>query len=251
MKKIIMVLAVVLCVSAFPRTGAMAAGFDAKKYVVDEGLLFMVDGDSRKQVDGAEVVEEQTEAGRIYWLAADPDAGDDYEKMYKGWKGGVYFFGDDGKFISFLETPDAPMSYVRFSPDGRRFVLDRGTYVVRDYILYTFDGLAPEKTFLGMGELKWIDSDRFAFAIIDEEKGPRAENADIRGWLSVVVYDAAADLLTTAAEATETEDYTLYEVDAENEELTVTKYSVKDEKDWVDEDKRIIDEITIPIPAAG
>ena len=250
LKKIIMVLLGVSFVSAFAGTCA-AAGFDAAKYVVDDGLLFAVDAKGgMEQVEGAEVVEAQTEGGVIYWLAADPNADGSNENMYKGWKSGIYFFGSDGKFISCLEKEDAGTCYVWFSPDGKQFALDSGTYVDRDYELYAFDGLALKKSFRGIA-LAWLGPLRFAYSAIDTAKGRRHEDADIPGWMSVVVCDTSDDSSVTALEATNTEDFMMDAVDLDTDELIVTKFSVENEGDWGDDEKTSVENIRIPIPAAG
>ena len=142
------------------------------------------------------------------------------------------------------------MSYVQFSPDGKQFILGSGTYVERVYELYKFEGLNPQKTFYGTS-LTWVGPNRFAFTFIDASKKARHEGADFSGWLSVVVYDSAVDLLTTVAEATKTEDFMLDGLDDETGELSITKFFVKDEKDWADEEKRETEDISRPIPAAG
>jgi hypothetical protein len=222
-------------------------------FVVEDGLLYSVNAEGeKKQAEGAEVVEAETEGGKIYWLAADPEAGGSNEGLYKDWAGGIYFFGSDGNFINCLEREDAQKSYVQFSPDGKRFILDSGEFVTRQLLLYEFDGLELKKEFYGMPSPEWLDdSYRFAFTLIDTSKISRYENADIFGWMSVAVYDSAVDLLTTVAEATATEDFMLSGVDRESGELNVTKLSVSNEKDWADESKHATEDIKVPLPAAG
>jgi len=188
----------------------------------------------------------QTARGTIYWLAGDPEADGKNEGLYKGWKSGIYFFGQDGKFISMLEKERAQMCFVRFSPDGKQLVLGSGD---RENLLYEFDGFELKKSFGGIGGA-WIDPFRFAYTIIDESRGARHENADFPGRLSVAVYDSAVDLLTIAAEATATEDFMMNFVDAESGELVIMKFSVKDEGEWGDREKVKIDVIRVPIPAA-
>ena len=256
MKKFILCLcvlftAVLLLASGAPVSGAEAAidpnGFDPESWHVNDGLLYMANG---KQFEGAEVVEDMIEGGSIYWLAVDPAADGTNEGLYKGWEGGIYFFGGDGKFASMLKREGAQMCYVILSPDGKQFILSDGTYVDREYLLYTFDGFELKKSFVGIGG-GWIDSYRFAYSIIDGSKSARHEYADFSGPLSVVVYDSAVDLLTIAAEATATEDFMMNSVDAENGELVIMKLSVEDEGDWGDEEKLEIENIRVPIPAAG
>jgi len=243
---------VVLVMGLFFGLAASGAGFEPEKYVVDEGLLFSIDSQGKKtQFEGAEVVEVKGDFGTRYWLAGDPNANGANEGLYKGWTSGIYFFGADGKFISCLEYEDAQMSYVNFSPDGAQFTLDTGTYVDRDYKLYSFDSLELKKSFYGVSTLEWLDPVRMTFTIIDKDKKERAKDYDIPGWLSVVVYDTAAEALETVAAATETEDFMLESVDQEAGDLVITKISVKSQKDWADEKKRKNEQIRVPIPAAG
>jgi hypothetical protein len=248
-KKLAVFALVVIC-AAFAARNAGAADFAPEKFTVENGLLYMTDGSGKRaQFEGAEVVEEAIDGGKIYWLAADPNADGSNEGLYKDWKSGIYFFGGDGKFLSCLEIKDAQMSSVRFSPDGKQFVLDSGTYANHDYKLYTFDGFELKKTFYGMPQLIWLDPVRFAFTVFDTERGPRYKNADLSGWMSIVMYDTAAETLETIIEATATEDYMLESAD--EGELVIWKYSVKDADDWADVDKREMEEIKISIPAAG
>ena len=244
-------MAVIVLAAFFFSCGDAFAAFDPKSYVVVDGLLYTVDANGqKKQFEGAEVVEEETAGGKIYWLAGDPEADGMNEGLYKGWKSGIYFFGGDGKFISLLEKKHADRSYVQFSPDGKQFILSSGTYVDREYLLYEFDGLKLQRAFGGISGV-WIGPFRFAYTLIDESKNARHKDADFPGWLTVVVYDSAVDLLTTVLEATETEDFMMDRLNDETDELVVTKFSVKDKKDWGDEEKINVESIRVPIPAAG
>jgi hypothetical protein len=250
--KKIRIAAAALFLTAFLPGVVLAAGFDTEKMIVDDGLLFTLDDKGvRKQFDGAEVVEEQTARGKIYWLAADPNADGANEGLYKGWTSGIYFFGADGKFISCLEIKDAQMSYVHFSPDAKHLVLDSGTYVDRDFKLYDFDGLKLKHDFYGASPLVWLDNGRFVFTGLDTKRGSRSEGADMPGWMSVVVYDLAAGDLVTVVEATATEDYMLDGADLDAGELVIWKYSVKNPEDWSDDEKKKTESVRAPIPSAG
>jgi hypothetical protein len=238
--------AVLLLTAGVPVSGA-SAPVNPNSYTVDDGLLYDADG---KQFEGAEVVEVDFELGKIYWLAVDPDADGSNEGLYEGWAGGIYFFGSDGNFISMLGRKNAQMSYVNFCPDGSQFALSGADHSDYAYELHEFEGLKLKKTFSGLNFV-WIDNMRFAFTLIDESKGARHENADIPGWLTVAVFDSAVDLLTTVTEATKTESFMVNEYVEETGELVVMKISVKDEKDWADEDRQEIEEIRVPVPPAG
>jgi hypothetical protein len=243
LKKIVFVLLGVFCVFA----PSSFAAFDAQGYVLEDGQLYRVDakGKGKKErLEGASLTEALTEGGKIYWLAADPDGDEEHAKVYKGWKSGIYFFGDDGKFISVLERENPQISDVYFSPDGGQFVLDSGTYVERDYELYAFDGLKLKKKFFAMGEPIWLDSTRFAFTLID--KTQKRPGSDISGGLSVVVFDSATGSLQTVAQATKTVDF--YLVAVEGEEFLMAQSIVEDEKDWADEGKKAEVKNRYPIP---
>ncbi|MCL2010637.1 MAG: hypothetical protein FWG71_08880 [Synergistaceae bacterium] len=229
-----------LCCGAF---AVSDAPFDAQSHIVDEGMLFTLDDEGEwAEVKGAKVEEEDIQGEKIYWLAVNPGA----HEIYKGWQGGIYFFDDDGEFISMVEKEDAERTFVQFSPDGEQFILSSGTYVDREYLLYDLGSPRLKKTFYGIG-LAWLDSNRFAFTLIDTPKGARYEGADFSGWLPVVVYNSAADSLTTVVEATKTEDFLMERIDGGTRELVITKFSVADEKDWAEENRKI-EEIRVPAP---
>ena len=249
-KKII-VWVMVLVPILFSGSEALSAAFDSKKTIVVDGLLYRVDAKGqKKQFEGAEVVEEKIDSGKIYWLAADPKADGQNKGLYKGWKSGIYFFGKDGKFISCLERKAAQLSYVHFSPNGKQFILASGTYVDLEYKLYTFGTLELKKTFYGMSQLVWLDSRRFVFSAIDTARGPRHKNADIAGWRSVVLYDTASGTLKTLINATKVADFDLQSIDTGKGKLSITKYSVKSENDWANEKKVSSEEIFFPIPTS-
>ena len=71
------------------------------------------------------------------------------------------------------------------------------------------------------------------------------------GWLSVALYDSALEELTVLREATETQDFILSGVEHEEGVLKVQERSVKDKKDWDDEEKVEGKVTTIPIPVVG
>ncbi|MDR1580175.1 MAG: hypothetical protein LBS35_07440 [Synergistaceae bacterium] len=250
-------LSLCVCFSADSTRVGAAQEFDSKKLIVDGGLLFTADAKGKKtRFEGAEVVEvalEDERNSKRYWLAADPEAYVSEEGLYKGWKSGIYFFGDDGKFISCLETEDAPWSEVKFSPDGKLFVLDSGTGVIRDFSLYAFDGLQLISTLTGISPVDWLDNERFAFTGLDDSHGPRGTDSENDDWKSVVMYerDMADPVTVKAVTATATEDYVLGSVDRAAGELEIWKTSVKNAKDWADPDKREQTTIRVPIPAVG
>lgn len=170
------------------------------------------------------------------------------EEGSEGLDEGVYFFDKSGKFIKFFEDEESYKNEVFFSPDGKYVVLSRGTYVDRFDRIFRFDTGELVDEFLSQG-IRWLDSKRLAFAYIDESKGDRAEDSQITGWLSIVVYDVKKNKLETVMEATATEDYHLDDVDFKSGELIVWKYSVKKQSEWAN-DGAAIEKIRVPIPAA-
>ena len=240
--------AAIVLTAFFFSGGTAFAAFDPESYAVDDGVFYTLDAQGEwTKVEGARVGEEDIQGKKIYWYAVSPDT----HEMHKDWIGGIYFFGDNGKFISMVKKEDAERSYVQFSPDGEQFILNSGTYVNREYLLYEFDGLKLKKSFHGIG-LAWLDPVRFVFTLIDTSKDERYEGAAnsgtlFEGWLSVVVYDSAADSLTTVVEATKTEDFMMNEFDGNTGELVITKISVTDEKDWAEENLKH-EEIRVRVP---
>jgi hypothetical protein len=245
-----------------------AAAIDGKNMIVEDGTVFILDGKGGRKESGAIVEEQETSGGVIYFVDANPDADGMEEGLYKGWTKGFYFFGADGKFISCLEIDKAGpggMGSVMFSPGGKWFVHYVGSsssepseYKLDEYKLYEFDGLKVKKDlrdFYGLWPF-WLDDGRFAFTRLDAKRGSRGKSAPNPGWMSVVVYDIAADELTAVAEATatETEDYMLSEADRDAGELVILRYSVKKPEDWAKKDWNNDTEndtyIRVPIPAA-
>jgi len=226
---------------------------DPNNYIVDDGLLYLVDAEGRKeQVEDFSVQriwEHNTERGKIYSLALYPQS-----ELFKDWKHGFYFFGGDGKYISMVELDEdeSNLLYVYFSPNGKQFVISTLAYC-GPYKLYEFDSIKLKKELEFVGALAyWIDPLRFALMTVDRSKGARHGDAErLDGALSVAVYDTAVDLLITVAEATDTEDFKLEGVDRETGELIITKYSVKNKRDWKDEEKIEKREIRVEAPPAG
>ena len=246
MKNFIFVLCAIFAVFLSPSCGAYAA-FDTKSHVVNDGLLYTVNAEGQKmRIEGAEVLEKETENGKIYWLAVDPE----YDELYKGWEGGIYFFGSDGKFLSYLERENTRDFCVRFSPGGKWFLSFYNLSIEGEFILYQFDGLKLKETFDGLNELFWVDSKRFALMLLDNTHGERDRDAEIRDWISVAVYDVASGEYQMVKTATETEDYWLSSVDEGTGELIIKKTSVKNVEDWADAEKHESEEIRVPAPAA-
>ena len=236
-----MVLAAVLFVFSIFASEALAA----QEYALRGGKVFRISakGTEKHLLKAKAEVHKLSDNRRIYTLAVDGDI----ENMYRGSKKGIHFFGNDEKFISFLPWDMAEFSFVHFSPDGKQFVLDSGTYVIREYGLYQFDGLKCKKIFSGGGQLGWINPTCFAFTSIDAEKRERVKGSGV-GWLSVVMYNTASDKLTTVIPATDTADYELEEVYSDKNLFLITESTVEKKSDWDDFEKVKTKQIKKDIP---
>ena len=127
-----------------------------------------------------------------------------------------------------------------------------GADVSQEVTLYDFVGFKKKATFRAIGSATWIDHARFVFTKEDRSKGPRGASAPHQeGWVSVVVYDTAIEEEVPVMEATATKDYLLDGIDYEEGTMTIIERSVKDVKDWNDEQKVQDNVITAPFPAAG
>jgi hypothetical protein len=221
------------------------AAFDPNRYIVDDGLLYDVDG---KQVESANVESQELEDEKIHRLVV--CGGENEELFEEGWTGGVYFFGSDGKFISFLRKDMVDIRVVP-SPDGKWFVLFTGAVVFGDFEIYQFDGFELKGTVASLNFPFWIDSTRFALMLPDYTRKPAREGSDIEAWISVGVYDVSSGALETVRAATATENYWLSSFDKNTEEIVIEKTFVKDVKDWADWEKYEFEEIRVPVPSAG
>lgn len=192
-----------------------------------------------------------TDAGLISCVLVDPE----FEGM-EGSEGGICFFlGEDEKPAGFLPIKeDAGASMLDFSPSGEKLLISHGIEAKQDLRYYVVDAakksFVKEKSFTSMGPFAWIDAHRFIFVAVDEGKGLRSGTEDT-WWTSPSLYDSVEDHLTVIKEAEATKNYVIAASDFEEGTLVIIEYSVKDEKDWADEDKVEEKELTVPIPAAG
>ena len=224
----------------------------AEKYVLEEGEVFRVKSDGKRQkIEDVGITEAGLNGGAggsIYWFSVDPNENEAME----GSESGIYFFDANGKPLFYMPYEDAGMvGSVLFSNDGKQIVLDVGTWVVREFILFDFKNTKVKTSFTGMGELVWLDDYRFAFAMVEPDAEPRQSATDFDGWTSIMVYDTAIKELTPIIKATETANYTIIGVVREKEELIVTETSVKTKQEWADYEKYQEKEISVPFPAAG
>ncbi len=221
----------------------------AENFSVENEQLYKIDDSGKKTLlENVEVSKVEIKDGAdVYYATLDPESNSSLGKI----ESGLYFFDGKGKSVSFLKKEQPEICFANFSPDGKKFILDCGTYVDRSFELYEFNGLVKKKDYYGCSQLSWLDPHRFVFTLIDETHKARTTESEIPGWLSVVVYDSAVDLLTPVAEATPTDDFLFEAVDVEANTLVINKYHVDDEKLWSQEDKIDSESIEKPIPAAG
>jgi hypothetical protein len=86
--------------------------------------------------------------------------------------------------------------------------------------------------------------------MIDESKGPRTEGSD-DWWCSVALYDSVENEVFVLKEATEAKDYVIMGYDDNKGTIDLMERTVRDKKDWSDQDKIEYNETSVPIPAAG
>ena len=220
-------------------------------YVLKDGKVYRVDGGKETLLEDAEPERANTDKGLFSWILVDPD----FEGM-EGSEGGICFFlGEDEKPAGFLPIKeDAGASMLDFSPSGEKLLISHGIEAKQDLRYYVVDAakksFVKEKSFTSMGPFAWIDAHRFIFLAVDEGKGLRSGTEDT-WWTSPSLYDSVEDHLTVIKEAEATKNYVIAASDFEEGTLVIIEYSVKDEKDWADEDKVEEKELTVPIPAAG
>ena len=219
-------------------------------YILKDGNIYRVDGGKERLLEDESPQSGATDAGLWSWVQVDPE----YEGM-EGSEGGVYFFrGEDERPAGFLPIENAGACMLEFSPSGEKLLISRGTEAKQDLGYYVVNAakksFVRKKTFSSMGPVAWIDPHRFIFTAIDEKKGRRPGSEDT-WWYSAALYDSVEDDLIIIKEATETKNYMITGCDHEEGTLDVNEASVKDKKDWGDDNKINYKESTVPIPAAG
>lgn len=237
------------CLFAMILLVASAALAGQETYILEDGMAYRVDADGNKTLLEEELPgQHATEKGIYSWILVDPELSD----AMKGSKSGFYFFDEFETPLGFLPFEGAAYCDISFSPDGERFIVNFGTDVSQEIILYTFEALEKKASFKAIGPGVWIDFARIALTLDDAEKGKRGKALDQQeGWLSVALYDSLMEELFPVAEATETVDYMLIGINFESETLEILERSVEDVQDWNEEEKIQDTEISVPFPAAG
>ncbi|MBQ3893414.1 MAG: hypothetical protein II737_08490 [Mailhella sp.] len=237
------------CVLAAPFAGAVQAAEGV--YLLKDGKAYRADGGTEKLLEGVDVQRADTSAGPWSWIAVDP--GQDPEM--EGSKSGICFFrGGDARPAGFLPVAEEAASCrLFFSPSGDRLLVSRGYEYIQHLSLYLIDkekGFVKKASFEVAGPPFWVDPQRFAFSAVDAKKGPRAEGKFDLWWSSAALYDSMKNKLTVLRQATATADYAVTGCDRKSGMLEVMESSVKDVKDWADEDKVDDKELRFPVPKA-
>ena len=235
--------AVALCALCVGEAGAAEGD-----YVLKDGKVYRTEGGKQTLVEDATPERAQTAKGLFSWITVAPGR---FDGM-KGSEGGFHFFlGEDEKPAGFLPMKDAGDCLAAFSPSGEKLLTCCGKETRQEigYHLVDAKNGSFEKSFVGRAHPFWIDDHRFLFTAIDEGKGPRSGTDDAAWWFSAALYDSAVDNLIVLKEAAETRSYIVGNREEDN--AVILELSVKDAKDWSDEDKIEAKEITLPIPPAG
>lgn len=202
----------------------------------------------------------ETEAGRCYWLFADPETADEA----KGAPRGLYIYREKGSESSFLPLA-GPVNAVTFSSDGEMFIVEGpGEMEMNDVSLELFttaDSVSRFKTAKAAGSPHWIDVRRFVYTRNDpDQPRDRPDDYPLEG-SSALLYDAVAWEETVLKKAGPTSDFSIGFLGDEDHDLRVlsedgsglilTETYVESGGDWADPDKYQMRQLTVPLPAAG
>lgn len=162
-----------------------------------------------------------------------------------------------GEVGVFLPMPEAETcNAVWGAPDGKKLLLSFDVdEFFSDLVLYDLIEQEMGKRFRGVGWATWMDAYRFAYTTYDRSRTHgREDYPDGDPWSSVAVYEIFEDEEVepyVVRQGTETENYSLDDVDEQNAELIIRKESVRTLKDWQDRDRIMYEDIREPFPAAG
>ncbi len=236
-------------VLAVPFAGAVQTA--EGNYLLKDGKAYRVDGGRETLLEGVDAQRADTAAGPWSWIVVDPEQSDGM----KGTESGICFFrGADARPAGFLPVAEEAASCrLYFSPSGDKLLVSWGHEYIQHLSLYLIDkekGFVKKASFKVAGPPFWIDQQRFVFNAVDAEKGPRAEGKFDLWWSSVTLCDSMKDKLTVLRQATATADYAVTGCDRKSGALEIMESTVKDEKDWADEDKVDDKELRLPVPKA-
>ena len=238
-----------VCALAAPFAySAQAADGD---YLLKDGKAYRMDGGREKLLEGVDAQRADTDAGAWSWFVVDPGQ----SPAMKGLKGGICFFrGGDAKPAGFLPVAEEAASCrLYFSPSGDKLLVSLGYEYIQHLSLYLIDkgkGFVKKASFEVAGPPFWVDPQRFAFNAVDAKKGPRAEGRFDSWWSSAALYDSMKNKLIVLRQATATADYAVTGCDREGGALEIMESTVKEVKDWADDDKVGDREIRLNVPKA-
>ena len=194
---------------------------------------------------------QETENGWCFRLFVDPDTQDESEGLERG----LFFYREQTGRYSFLPFEEESVNDVHFSPDGEMFIVEgAGEYAMYDFSLelFDFDGFKSQfKTMKAAFPPQWLDVRRFAFSRFEPGTSRGRPDDYPDEWMSIAMYDATAGEEVVLKAATQTEEFMMDGFDDETGELVIIKFSVRNEKDWADEEKQEVEEMRVSLPAAG
>ncbi len=231
--------------------GASVVWAAESEYIVRGDKVYRVQDGKERLLEDEVVFRAETDAGKWAWVLVDPEL----SEGVKGSESGVYFFrGEEDAPASFLPMKNAGECMMEFSPSGEKLLICCGDEARQDLGYYVLDdagkGWVRKASFVSAGHAFWVDQHRFVFTAIDTEKGPRTKAGD-DWWCSPSLYDTLEKELTVIIKATSTKNYFIGGCDDEGGSLDINESSVKNPKDWGNENKIKYKELTVPIPAAG
>ena len=245
--RIVRLLSLELLTFVFCTAMAFAAEGD---FILKGEKAFLIKSGKKTLVKDCITQSVRTDAGIRSWILVDA-------KDVEGAESGIYLFmGKENRPAGFLPIKEEVSSCdVVFSPSGEKLLISRNkdTGYIKLVSLYFLDknkGLVKKASFEMMGLPVWIDYHRFVFTSVDSTKKVCSEN-QCTPWNSVALYDSAVEDLIFLKKATATAVYTFLKYDKENDSVEIYESSVRNEKDWYDEDKIRYTTFTLPIPAAG
>ncbi len=235
------------CVLAAPFAGSVQAA--EGDYFLKDGKAYRVDGGVEKLLEGVDVQRADTNAGPWSWITVDPGQ----TPEMAGSKSGICFFrGGDARPAGFLPVAEEAASCrLYFSPSGDKLLVSWGYEYIQHLSLYL---IGKEKDFVKKASFEiagppfWVDPQRFAFNAVDAKKGPRAEGKFDLWWSSVALYDTMKNSLTVLKQASATADYAVTGCDMKAGALEIMESTVKEVKDWADDDKVGDREIRLNVP---
>ncbi|MBR3664309.1 MAG: hypothetical protein IKN64_06605 [Desulfovibrio sp.] len=221
-------------------------------YVLRDGKAYRVQQGTSMLLEDCEPQTANTDKGLWSWILVDPGQ----TEAMKGSEGGIYFFwGEDKTVAGFLPIKEEASSCrLYFSPSGEKLLVNWGMEYIQHLSLYFIDskkGFVKKAAFEVAGPPFWLDHHRFVFNAINPGKGARVKDRFDLWWSSVVLYDTVENEKIVLKEATANKNYSISDYDEASDELELWESSVKDVKDWEDENKVKDIKIKLPIPAAG